>query len=363
MSKNTIELRDIGGPEGMTKELFRELLAAADTSEELVIRVDSNGGSVFDGFAMFDDLKAWPGKTRAVIQSAAFSIASFIPLACDEIEITPNGYFMIHNPMADTFSGDDEEHKSRADLLGKLKATMIAAYSDRTGLTTADVESAMRAETYYSAEEALTMGLVDRILEAKRPSMAAQAAINKLPHQVFAALRSGETSQSLNDKEQTMSETPQAATVHEIEKAYPKASSEFVLNCVRRSLPLAQVSAEYTEEMAKAMEEMAKENEELRAQISAMEEEAKSNEEEEAKAKAMEEEEQEEEAKAKAKRPGVNPVANVSGAAGSKQTAKDRWSTAIAKLIDAGQPRAKAVQIANRQNPGLREAMLAEVNN
>lgn len=363
---NTITLGDIGQG-GMTKEAFRELLAKADRSEELVLMVDSDGGSVFDGFAMYDDLAAYDGPTRAVIQSAAFSIAAFIPMACDEIEITPNGYLMIHNPMVDTFAGDDAEHASRADLLAKLKKTYAEAIAGRTGKTVEQVQEWMRAETYFSAQEAAEIGLVNRVLEVKRPSALAVVAsgkCKKLPHSVYASLRGGEQVDSSTTEElSNMADTkPTAATIQEIKAACPKANSDFVLRCAERALPIAQVTAEYTEEQAKAMEELQAELDETKAKLKAMEDEAEAKAmEEEEQAKAMDDEE-DTEAKAKASRPGVAPVARVAATAGKQATASQRWHAEIAKRVESGQPKHLAAQAVNRAFPGLRKEYLAEAN-
>lgn len=363
---NTIMLGDIG-QDGMTKEAFRELLAKADRSEELVLIVDSDGGSVFDGFAMYDDLAAYDGPTRAVIQSAAFSIAAFIPMACDEIEITPNGYLMIHNPMVDTFAGDDAEHASRADLLAKLKRNYAEAIANRTGKSVEQVQEWMRAETYFSAADAAELGLVDRILKVKRPSALAVVAsgkCKKLPHSVYASLRSGGEQVDTSDAEElsNMADTkPTAATIQEIKAACPKANADFVLRCAERALPIAQVTAEYTEEQAKAMEELQAELEETKAELKAMKDEAEAKALEEDQAKAMEKEE-DTEAKAKASRPGVAPVARVASTTGKQVTATQRWQAEIAKRVESGQPKHLAAQAVNRAFPGLRSEYLAEVN-
>jgi ATP-dependent Clp protease protease subunit len=362
---NIIEIGDIGSG-GMTKELFRGLLAQADPNEELVLKIDSLGGSVFDGLAMYDDLIAYQGPTRAVIQSAAFSMAAFVPMACDVIEITPNGYLMIHNPMTDTYGGDDADHASQADLLGKLKKSYARAICERTKKPQQEVFDLMAAETYFSAEEALGIGLVDRITEQKRPSAVASAEQSSLPHRVYAALRLDSVSQN-EEGDSGMSETKStAATISEIKAACPRASSDSILKWAERSLPLAQVTAEYTEEQVQALEELEKENEKLKAELEELKE-AKAMEEEE-QARAMEEEEkakaeeEEEQARARASRPGVHAVANVSSTTGGKMTATAKWKGEINRLIESGQPKAKAVKIVNRQFPGLREQFLAEVN-
>src|SRR5690606_7488257 len=128
-----------------------------------------------------------------------------------------------------------------------------------------------------------------------------------------------------------------------------------------------------------AAEEMMTENEELQARVKALEEElakAKAENEELANARAEgdddpdaegDDEEQsraqdeEEQAKAKARKTGASPVARRPGTGGAP-SAKAQWSTAVAAKIAAGLPKSKAVSLVNKENPGLREKMLKEVN-
>lgn len=353
---------EIGPPKGITKEQFRAQLAKADPTQELVIRIDSYGGSVFDGFGIYDAIVAYEGPTRCVVEPTAFSIASFIALACDTVEITGNGYFMIHNPAAETF-GDDDQHASQAKLLAQLKSSMVEAYAKRMNRTADEVQAMMKSQTYFGAKEAMAAGLVDRVLDVVRPSAVA-AQYENMPHRVFAALRNvdsadGDTSETERELPMSEPQKPVAATVQEIKSAFPKAKADFIVRCLERQLPLASVAAA-------AAEELMKENEELRAQVAAMEEEkaaAKAMEEEAAAAKAMEVEvEEEEEPAAKAKAKGVRPVAHVGSGGSDGPSARERWSQAISKLTEAGKSRQAAVLAVATAQPELHQQYLAEVN-
>ena len=150
--------------------------------------------------------------------------------------------------------------------------------------------------------------------------------------------------------------TPVAATIEEIEAAFPKMKPSTVLACLKAKKPLASVAQA-------AVEEMMAENQEMAAKCKAMEEELakyKSMEpSEEEPAEAMEEEMVETKATA---RGGVKPIAKAKTGA-STPSARVRWNEAIQScMAKARNDRAKATQLANRENPGLREAMLAEIN-
>ena len=352
----------IGTGQGEVSAAYvRAQLAAADPNKVLTVRIHSEGGSVFEGFAIYDALKAYQGKKRCVIASSAFSISSFIPMAFDDIEITPNGYLMLHNPYVEV-EGDDEELASKSQLLAALKQNMVEAYAARSGKTTEEITAILKKETFLSARQALADGFVTRI-SATPVTGRVFAKLNNMPHGVVAALfgagSGGEQREPTKDKSMSESQ-PVAATLDEIEAAFPKAKSDFVLACLKKKLPMASVAQA-------AVEEMMSENQELMAKVSAMEQELakyKSMEvvEEEPAAMEMEEEEPEEMAKAPvAKRRGLKPVAVPRRS--SVATAKKQWDDVVAEnLTKFKGDRAKAVMAANRSNPGLREQMLAEIN-
>lgn len=353
---NEIKLYGDIGEGGITCQMVKTQLAKMDATQPLIVRIDSFGGSVFDGLSMYEAFASYPGPKKAIIETSAFSIASYIAMAFDEVEIASNGYLMIHSPYVDGAGGTSEELINMAELGVKIKQDMVRAYSTKAGISESDALALMSKDTYLNAEEALSKGLVDRINEARvSPKVRPQARHQHMPQRVYAALfgagSSGENPES--SKEKTMSEGPVAATLQEIEAAFPKAKAEFVIKCLKKSMPMASVAAA-------AAEELMTENEELKAQVAAMEEELTA-----LKAKAEEEppaEEEEEEppVEAKAKARGAKPVARASSAA--TKSAKEEWDAAIAAALPTAKNRAKAVAQANRQHPGLRQRMLAEVN-
>lgn len=324
------------------------------TGEPIRVSIHSEGGSVFEGFATHDVLAKYPGPKTIAIESTAFSIASFIAMAGDEIEMSPNAYFMLHNPRI-SIEGDDEDLGKNAKMIADLKANMVNAYAARTGKSTAEIESVLKAETYFNATDAVAFGLANRVTQ-KPITGRPLACLSSMPHGVVSALfgaGSGGDNDSAKGKPMTES-TPVAATVQQIKAAFPKAKAEFVLSCIEKALPLASVASA-------AAEEMMKENEELVAKVKAMEEELMA-----LKAKASEspemedEEEKKEESVAKAKAHGAKPVAK--GSAVSVATATSRWKEAIQAKVAAGVSRAQAVMAVDQECPGLRQQYLSEVN-
>lgn len=348
------------GENEISAAMVREQLPQNGT-DEIAVKIHSEGGSVFEGFAIHDAFAAYKGPKSLSIESSAFSIASFIACAFDDVEISSNGYMMLHNPYAQV-EGDDEDFARQSEMLGKLKTSMVSAYAQRSGKSEDEIRAILKNETYLNAQQSVEMGLAKRI--AGQPVIGrAFAKVKTMPHGVVAALfgagSDGENRETT--KEKTMSAAPVAATLQEIKAAYPKAKSDFIVKCLERSLPMASVATA-------AAEEMMSENEELKSKCKAMEEElakykameSESGDDEEEKPDARAEEDEEESAKAKAKARGVRPVAK---ARTSGPSASVRWEQAIESALPKCRGnRSKAVAMANRNHPGLRAAMVAEAN-
>lgn len=344
---NEIELYGVIGLDVMPADIKAEL-EMMDDADMLVVRIDSQGGSAFAGNSIYSALKNYDGPKKAIVESFAGSIASYILTAFDQVEITANGYVMIHNPTMAS-DGDDEAHARDAKLLASVKAEMVKAYSERMNARAEEVEAMMKAGTFFNAEEALANGLVTSIEGQTKPSVAVMAHVNDLPYRVVASL-SSEAPSGDNDKpkENPVAEPkdPVAATVKQIKAAFPKMSEKFVLACLEKELPMAQVAEE-------AADTLQAENEQLRSELEDLKSQA-----EEAKAQAEAETKAQSEAKAEAQ--GNQPVATATNQPG--MSAGDRWSQAVQACMKEGMTRSRAVQAANRRNPGLRAEMLAEVN-
>lgn len=360
---NEIRLIGLIGDKGLKAADFTAQLDKADPSQPLKLLIHSEGGSVMDGFHIYNALKDWPGRKEAAIQSAAMSIASYIAMACDEIEIADNGWLMIHNPYSVT-EGDDALHETNAAFLKELKASMVSAYANRTKQPPESIQSMMKAETYISASEAVAMGMADRIRERPSKPMAMFKNANNLPLKVFASLFGSKSDgntpgKTSGGKPMSDSNQPVAATLEEIQSAFPKAKAEFVVKCLSRKLPLASVAAV-------AAEELMTENEEMKTKCAAMEQEIvalKAQLAAKAEGEAPKEDEEEHAAKAKASaKPGVNPVANAGGKAKAQKTASEEIEELAQAHVSRGMPYAKAKQTVLSSNHALRERFVAEVN-
>lgn len=133
------------------------------TAGEIVLHVNSPGGDVFDGLAIYNSIKAHPATVTAKIEGLAASAASFIVMAADTVEIARNAQMMIHNAQG-MVMGDDAEMRKTADLLAAQNANIADIYRQRAGGTQKSWLDAMAAESWYIGSKAVDAGLADKVI-------------------------------------------------------------------------------------------------------------------------------------------------------------------------------------------------------
>ncbi len=133
--------------------------------DDISVRINSLGGLVFDGFAIFNALKQSPRRVTVHIDGVAGSIASIIAMAGDEIIMAENAVMMIHKPSDGTY-GVATELRSTADRLDMLQAQLVNIYAQRTGMSADELNPLLDAETWLTAAEALDLKFIDQIAGA-----------------------------------------------------------------------------------------------------------------------------------------------------------------------------------------------------
>ncbi len=163
-SKNQTEvfIYDSIGGFGISASTFIAHLQTVPAAHRLVVRIHSPGGSVLDGNAIFNALKAHPGGVTTQIDGLAASMASVIAIAGKPARMAENGLLMIHN-VSGWAEGDAEEMRQMADLTEKVQETIVQAYIDRTGISRRKIMKMMDDETWLDAAEAKELGFVDEI--------------------------------------------------------------------------------------------------------------------------------------------------------------------------------------------------------
>ena len=159
-----ILLYDEIGPEAYGllggKWLIDELGKAG--GKDVALRINSPGGSVFEGQAMYNALARYPGKVTAYVDSLSASAASFVMLAASKIVVAQNAMVMIHNAWGLTI-GNAAAMRQSAELLDKVDKTIVDTYAARTKQDTAAIAEMMAAETWMTASEAVAKGFADEI--------------------------------------------------------------------------------------------------------------------------------------------------------------------------------------------------------
>ena len=163
-AKGTAEIviYDEIGAFGIPAKAFLDELKALGPVAELSVRINSPGGSVFDGVAIYNALKRYQAKVTVWIDGIAASIASMIAMAGDEVVMPENAMLVLHDPSG-LVAGTAADMRATADALDKMAAAMVAAYRDKSGAGDAEIEALMATETWLSAEEAVELGLADRV--------------------------------------------------------------------------------------------------------------------------------------------------------------------------------------------------------
>lgn len=133
-------------------------------SKEITVGLNTPGGDVFDGTAIYNALKNHPAKIITRIDGIAASMGSIIALSGDEIQIGSNAYYMIHNPWSFAI-GDYREMEKEAELLQRIGSTLAQTYSSRTGIDAGEAQSMMDDETWIIGSELVEQGFADTVLD------------------------------------------------------------------------------------------------------------------------------------------------------------------------------------------------------
>jgi len=170
---------DIGGgwwDEGITGESISNQIANLDV-DTIHVRINSGGGLVFEGLAIYQALARHDAKIVVHIDSIAASIASVIAMAGDEIRISEGANLMIHKPWSGMW-GDADAFRKEADVLDQLQAGLVNIYEARTDAKRADIEAWVNAETWFLGQSAVDAGFADVVVPAKKKKAAASAMLN-----------------------------------------------------------------------------------------------------------------------------------------------------------------------------------------
>lgn len=189
---------DIVSEELFTNEVtapgFKQQLDELGNVSEIDVHINSSGGNVFEGHAIYNMLKMHKAKINIYIDALAASIASVIAMSGDTIFMHKNSFLMIHNSWIMTV-GNAKELRDTADLLDKTDEASNQAYLDRAlNISEEELKELLDAETWLTASEALEKGFIDEILEPNEIA----ASISDERYKLFKSVPSSITKQDNN---------------------------------------------------------------------------------------------------------------------------------------------------------------------
>ena len=196
---------DVGTWDDVNVADFKAQLEGVDSEKPLNIHISSYGGEVNEGLAISSIIRKHEGKTKAIIDSWACSIASIIACSCDEVEMYNSSMLMIHNALCCAF-GNAKELREQADVLDKISNSLKTVYLEKANgkLDLEKITELMDAESWLSAEECLQFGLCDNIIDSQKAVAKLDTGIldkyNNIPEQIINKIKQQNIENEINDK-------------------------------------------------------------------------------------------------------------------------------------------------------------------
>lgn len=210
---------EIGGW-GVSAADFTSQLSAIPEGHAITVRINSQGGSVTEGYAIYNALKRRANVTT-VVEGIAASMASVIMLAGSKIQANANSLIVIHNPLLMGATGNAEELRKLAADIEKIGTQISGIYVAATGKSEVDVKAAMDAETMFTAEEAKAWGLIHEVIpdaEAEGAQNTLAPMIVKMRSQIAACAASVATITAERDDIKAKLETVETQAAHSAEQ-------------------------------------------------------------------------------------------------------------------------------------------------
>lgn len=189
----------IGDPwAGTTAADFVKALTDLGDVPFINLHINSPGGFVSDGLAMYNAIQQHPAHVTSMIESEASSAASWVALAADDVQIAKNAKVFIHDAMGFAM-GNAQDARTLADLLDEESENIASIYADKAGGDPETWREAMQANngfgTTYRGQAAIDIGLADALMTVpekasrnKQPLRAVALAVNESPDIDFAEL-------------------------------------------------------------------------------------------------------------------------------------------------------------------------------
>lgn len=149
---------------GVTADQFRKDLRALGDVRAIDVRINSYGGDVFDGLAIYRLLADHPATVTTHVDGIAASIASVIAMAGDSIVMSEAGFLMIHNAWGGV-KGDAKEMRDYAERLDAVSRQIAGVYAARSGIDQGEIQQMMNAETWLNSQDAYAKGFANQVVQ------------------------------------------------------------------------------------------------------------------------------------------------------------------------------------------------------
>lgn len=190
-SETEIAIYDIIGEDwwsggGWTANRMKRALTVAN-GRDITVKINSPGGDVFEGLAIYNELRGYKGKVSVQVMGLAASAASIIAMAADEVTMGLGTFLMIHKAWGFVV-GNEDDFRSASELFAKFDGALSDIYVARTKKPADEIADLMRAETWFNPKDAVAAGFADKVDEALK----GEPAPNTTENRALAARRQTE---------------------------------------------------------------------------------------------------------------------------------------------------------------------------
>lgn len=179
--------------DAMDADKFRKAIQEHKNAKNVNLYINSYGGSVNEGVAIYSQIKRLNAHVTAYIDGFACSIASVIPMAADKVVMSDVSMMMIHNPWTFAMGNSKELKKVSEDLDKILENCIIPAYKAKCGDKISDekLRELIDGESYLTSQECLDYGLCDEILasEKKDPKETAKEGVEDFNNKAIQEMK------------------------------------------------------------------------------------------------------------------------------------------------------------------------------
>ena len=145
------------------------LLEQEGHEEPVTVFINSPGGEIFSGFAIFDMLNFIACPVTTIVTGFAASMGSILSMAADKGRrfAMPQAKIMIHQPLLMGYQGRASECEIQAREILKTRDHLVKLYSEKTGKSKEEIKKALDRDNWFTAEEALDYGLLDKVVHSR----------------------------------------------------------------------------------------------------------------------------------------------------------------------------------------------------